>query len=135
MYLLCSDGLSRMVPDEEIRATLLAVADLEVATKTLVDKANLGGGRDNITAIVVRVDHSTESGHHSASSSEMKRRDLVRPRDARSANDPGSRGGWRIARWVAIGSAWESAGPGEACGHARSSRARSWWPALVAAAS
>jgi protein phosphatase len=68
LYLLCSDGLSRMVPDEQIRATLLAVTDLELATKTLVDKANQSGGRDNITAIVVRVDHATLSGHHSASS-------------------------------------------------------------------
>ena len=67
LYLLCSDGLSRMVPAEDIRATLLAIEDLDVATKTLVDKANQGGGRDNITAIVVRVDHSTPSGHHSVS--------------------------------------------------------------------
>ncbi len=55
IYLLCSDGLSRMVKDEEIQQTLGAVKDLEEATKILIDKANQGGGRDNITTILVRV--------------------------------------------------------------------------------
>jgi protein phosphatase len=56
IYLLCSDGLSRMVKNEEIQSTLETVKDLEEATKILIDKANQGGGRDNITAILVRVD-------------------------------------------------------------------------------
>jgi protein phosphatase len=56
VYLLCSDGLSRMVAASEIEATLLSTPDLEVATKTLTDLANRGGGRDNITVILVRVD-------------------------------------------------------------------------------
>jgi serine/threonine protein phosphatase PrpC len=56
IYLLCSDGLSRMVPAPEIEATLVATRDLEDATKTLTDLANRSGGRDNITVILVRVD-------------------------------------------------------------------------------
>jgi protein phosphatase len=56
IYLLCSDGLSRMVQDEELLATLEKVKDLEEANRVLIDKANQGGGRDNITAILVRVD-------------------------------------------------------------------------------
>ncbi len=56
IYLLCSDGLSRMVTDEEIQATLEKERDLEQATKFLISKANQGGGRDNITTILVRVD-------------------------------------------------------------------------------
>jgi protein phosphatase len=56
VYLLCSDGLSRMVSAEEIQATLQSPGTLEDATKVLIDKANQGGGRDNITAILVRVD-------------------------------------------------------------------------------
>jgi PPM family protein phosphatase len=56
IYLLCSDGLSRMVQNEEIQATLENVKNLEDANKVLIDKANQGGGRDNITAILVRVD-------------------------------------------------------------------------------
>jgi protein phosphatase len=56
IYLLCSDGLSRMVNDDEILGTLRTKSDLEEATRILIDKANQGGGRDNITAILVRVD-------------------------------------------------------------------------------
>jgi serine/threonine protein phosphatase PrpC len=56
IYLLCSDGLSRMVNDDEILGTLRTKGDLEEATRILIDKANQGGGRDNITAILVRVD-------------------------------------------------------------------------------
>jgi protein phosphatase len=56
IYLLCSDGLSRMVGDDEIKATLEREKDLQVATKVLIEKANALGGRDNITTILVRVD-------------------------------------------------------------------------------
>lgn len=56
IYLLCSDGLSRMVNNEEMLETLTSVADLESATKRLIDTANARGGRDNITTILVRVD-------------------------------------------------------------------------------
>jgi len=53
-FLLCSDGLSGPVRDEEMGtiAGCLAPAD---AARTLVDLANLRGGPDNITTIVVRV--------------------------------------------------------------------------------
>jgi PPM family protein phosphatase len=56
IYLLCSDGLSRMVQNDEIQSTLENVKDLGEANKVLIDKANQGGGRDNITSILVRVD-------------------------------------------------------------------------------
>jgi serine/threonine protein phosphatase PrpC len=56
VYLLCSDGLSRMVAADEIQATLRSTPNLDAATKTLTDLANRGGGRDNITVILVRVD-------------------------------------------------------------------------------
>jgi protein phosphatase len=57
VYLLCSDGLSRMVSNEEIEAAVTErKADLDDATKALIDLANERGGRDNITTILVRVD-------------------------------------------------------------------------------
>jgi serine/threonine protein phosphatase PrpC len=65
MYLLCSDGLSRMVTDEEISATLGTVSDLDACVAKLIDMANARGGRDNITTILVRVEdapRSTSSG-------------------------------------------------------------------------
>ncbi len=53
-FLLCSDGLTGQVKDEEIGAILGSLPPDEAA-KVLVDLANLRGGPDNITAMVVRV--------------------------------------------------------------------------------
>lgn len=61
IYLLCSDGLSRMVQDSEIQATLEKEKELDAATRVLIDLANQGGGRDNITTILVRVDDAKAS--------------------------------------------------------------------------
>ena len=52
--LLCSDGLTNMVPDEEIARLLQTEADPERACKQLVAQANEQGGKDNITVIVAR---------------------------------------------------------------------------------
>jgi protein phosphatase len=61
VYLLCSDGLSRMVTDEEIGQTLGAVNDLDACVAKLIDMANARGGRDNITTILVRVEAARTS--------------------------------------------------------------------------
>ena len=53
-YLLCSDGLSNMVKDGEIRDIVLN-NDLEAAAKHLIDIANERGGDDNITIIIAEV--------------------------------------------------------------------------------
>ncbi|HUY92934.1 MAG TPA: PP2C family serine/threonine-protein phosphatase [Pirellulales bacterium] len=53
-FLLCSDGLSGQVSDEEMGAILGALPPREAA-QMLVDLANLRGGPDNITVIVIRV--------------------------------------------------------------------------------
>ena len=54
--LLCSDGLTEMVPDDTISAILEAESDPEVACTRLVQAANEAGGRDNITVLIVRFD-------------------------------------------------------------------------------
>ncbi len=55
VYLLCSDGLSDLVEDEEIQLTLTALsANLELAAHQLVQMANDNGGKDNISVILVR---------------------------------------------------------------------------------
>ena len=54
VYLLCSDGLSKMVSLERIRETLLEVPEPENAVARLIASANDSGGRDNVTVIVVR---------------------------------------------------------------------------------
>jgi PPM family protein phosphatase len=50
--LLCSDGLTEMVPDEEINLALHTEGEPEHACRRLVMRANEAGGRDNITAVV-----------------------------------------------------------------------------------
>lgn len=51
---LCTDGVNSMIDDAEITATL-AVDSPEEAVWLLVERANLAGGHDNITALVVDV--------------------------------------------------------------------------------
>jgi serine/threonine protein phosphatase PrpC len=53
-YLLCSDGLSRMIPDEKIAEAILSIKKAQKATDQLVDLAKQAGGLDNVTAIIVR---------------------------------------------------------------------------------
>ncbi len=55
VFLLCSDGLTTMVTDEEIRKIMLEARSLRSAVTKLVDAANGMGGRDNITAVAFRV--------------------------------------------------------------------------------
>ena len=57
-YVLCSDGLSRMVPNARIEEILLGAKDLDRAVGELIAAANDAGGRDNITVILVRVDEA-----------------------------------------------------------------------------
>jgi protein phosphatase len=54
--LLCSDGLTEMVADEEIAAVLESARDPEEACRRLVDRANELGGKDNITVVAARFD-------------------------------------------------------------------------------
>ncbi len=53
-FVLCSDGLTTHVQDDEIAATVLGAAGLEGACDRLVDMANARGGEDNITVVLVR---------------------------------------------------------------------------------
>jgi protein phosphatase len=55
VFLLCSDGLTTMVSDDEIREILVGSRGLRSAVNKLVEAANRGGGRDNITAVAFRV--------------------------------------------------------------------------------
>src|SRR3954453_21665663 len=55
-FFSCSDGLTTMVDDDEIRDVLEKYrGDLDRATKSLVSAANRGGGEDNITVIAFTI--------------------------------------------------------------------------------
>ena len=54
-YLICSDGLSDVVPFDALRETLATIADPEALVQKLVDLANSGGGPDNITCVIADI--------------------------------------------------------------------------------
>lgn len=53
-YLLCSDGLSNMMNDDEMQE-IISKSDVEQGARDLVDLANSRGGEDNITLILLKV--------------------------------------------------------------------------------
>ncbi len=54
IYLLCTDGLSTMVDDDEIKQILHGQPTAAATCEKLLDRANEAGGDDNITAVVIR---------------------------------------------------------------------------------
>lgn len=54
-YLICSDGLHEMVPDEAICAWLARHFDAETTCEALVDLANTQGGKDNISVVLIDI--------------------------------------------------------------------------------
>lgn len=56
LFLICSDGLTDLVTDDEILEIILKSRHLfDQAVQNLIDKANVKGGKDNITAILVNI--------------------------------------------------------------------------------
>ena len=56
VVLLCSDGLTSMISEEQIADILAEESDLDLAAARLIDGANEAGGRDNITVILFRLE-------------------------------------------------------------------------------
>ena len=53
MYLLCTDGLTNMLEDDDILRIIRSCPDMDTAVQSLIDEANVRGGRDNISVILV----------------------------------------------------------------------------------
>ena len=62
ILLLCSDGLTKHVGEEEISRAMREGKDVDDICETLIRKANEGGGTDNITCVVARVPAAAPSG-------------------------------------------------------------------------
>jgi protein phosphatase len=62
VYLLCSDGLTTMVPDDRLAGILLGHPRLRDAGEALITAANEAGGRDNITVVLLRVEEVQMAG-------------------------------------------------------------------------
>lgn len=56
LFMICSDGLTSMISDDEVASILRSAGSLEEAADELVRAANQSGGKDNITVILFRVD-------------------------------------------------------------------------------
>ncbi len=60
VFLLCSDGLHGLVEDDIITSIIRDTAILTEACAKLVEAANKNGGKDNITAVLVRIEEEDE---------------------------------------------------------------------------
>jgi protein phosphatase len=56
VFLLCSDGLTTMLGEEQIAKLLGGSSSMQAAVRALVDEANRAGGRDNITVLAFRLE-------------------------------------------------------------------------------
>ena len=61
VVLICSDGLSTMVNDREIEEIMNKYSDAEKTIEALIEKANKNGGKDNISAIIIRNEVDTNA--------------------------------------------------------------------------
>ena len=55
VFLICSDGLTSMISDDEVASIVSSAGSLDEAADTLVLAANQSGGKDNITVILFRL--------------------------------------------------------------------------------
>jgi PPM family protein phosphatase len=66
VYLLCSDGLTTMLDDGDLAATLATDEDLDTKARRLVQAANERGGKDNITVVLFRVEEGSPEAARAA---------------------------------------------------------------------
>jgi serine/threonine protein phosphatase PrpC len=69
VFMVCSDGLTSMVPESRVKPILEGAGSLEQAGRELIAAANDAGGRDNITVILFRLEE-VEGGEASAAAAE-----------------------------------------------------------------
>lgn len=55
LFLLCSDGLTDLIEDQEIVKVLLSDGEIAAKADRLVEMANLAGGKDNITVVLAQI--------------------------------------------------------------------------------
>ena len=61
LFLLCSDGLSNLVENEDMLKIVRKNKDLPLACQGLIEEANKQGGDDNISVILIRVENAVEA--------------------------------------------------------------------------
>lgn len=88
--LLCSDGLTGPVKDEEITRILNLDDDGQAACQALIDAANAGGGPDNITVVLLRVERDSPAGGAGSNGRPGDTAELGSPISLAAASGPGS---------------------------------------------
>jgi PPM family protein phosphatase len=94
--LLCTDGLTGMVSEEEIERTLQRAPDPQEAADRLVAAANDGGGLDNITVVVLDIEVGAEEQQALDSETPAARA------EGAGAEEPDEAGGGRVSRWAIV---------------------------------
>ena len=61
VYILCSDGLSGMVTDDEIEKIVVQNPDIRDACTKLIASANGHGGEDNVTAVLIKIEEQLDA--------------------------------------------------------------------------
>jgi protein phosphatase len=61
VYILCSDGLSGMVQDDEIEKIIVSNPDIRDACSKLISRANEHGGEDNVTAVLIKIEEHVDA--------------------------------------------------------------------------
>lgn len=71
LYLLCSDGLTTMLGDQDIHRILSAEVPIEDTCRRLVEEANARGGFDNVTVLLIRVEEADDDEEETLSTRDV----------------------------------------------------------------
>ena len=85
VYLICSDGLTTMVPEDAVGAILRARSSLKQAAEELVRAANEAGGRDNVTVVLFKLGEEGESEADTQATMVAGEPDALRAEDVQEA--------------------------------------------------
>jgi PPM family protein phosphatase len=85
VLLLCSDGLTSMVGEDQVERTVAGASSLEAAGRALIDAANEAGGRDNITVVLLRLEEIEGAGPAEREQDTVAGRDALRTGDVQAA--------------------------------------------------
>jgi serine/threonine protein phosphatase PrpC len=85
VFLLCSDGLTSMVSDQELSSILRSADDLDGAAGSLVGAANRSGGKDNITVVLFRLGKSEDAADGEPDEAEVTIAGTLSAEDVRAA--------------------------------------------------
>jgi protein phosphatase len=100
LFMICSDGLTSMISDEEVSSILRSADKLDDGAEALVRAANQSGGRDNITVVLFRLGESGEAdgapGEDETIAGELTAADVRAAADAPTAA-PGAPAGPAVA--------------------------------------